>query len=62
MVWAEVSGGKEMNYKPGEEPVMTEAERLEIKSNFINWAEKDKPKAKISYGKKGKRKSVEVKR
>ncbi|MEL7659591.1 hypothetical protein [Acetobacterium wieringae] len=49
-------------YKLGEEPVMSEAERLEIKENFLNWAEKDKPKAKISYGKKGKRKYVEVKR
>lgn len=49
-------------YNPGEEPVMTEVERLEIKRNFLNWAEKDKPKAKISYGKKGKRKSVGVKK
>lgn len=54
--------GMSSGYKPGEEPVMTEAEMLVIKGNFINWAEKDKPKAKISYGKKGKRKSVEVKR
>ena len=29
---------------------------------WFDWAPKPKPKAKISYGKKGKRKSVEVKR